>query len=183
MQGLHLTPDNLRYWASFLHSSADIQSRVIYFGPGVKNETLIEVPLGGVDPRSTIIVTFGLDKYHLNTPGEDTDLRVGISDGFVFNQIALHDVNNYGNLPPCDIMNALQDDLVLPSSVQAPATFKLTFVPFYKSVVCETAQKGGYINTGTYIDQIDTTKPLFLRADRRHANEEYFIHYIRVEIF
>ena len=183
MQGLHLTPDNFRYYASFLHSSADIQERVIHFGAGVANEKLLEVPLGEVDPQSTIIITVGLKKSHLNTQGVDSDLRVGISDGAIFNTINLIDANNYGSYPPCRPLDATHDNLILPSTVQAPSTFKLTFVPFYKSGVCETAQEGGYINTGTFIAQIDTSKPLFLRADRADANEEYFIHYIRVEIF
>ena len=36
-QGLHLTPDNIEYWATFLDSSASIQDRVIHFGSGAAN--------------------------------------------------------------------------------------------------------------------------------------------------
>ena len=63
------------------------------------------------------------------------------------------------------------------------ATFKLIFTPFYKYGACETAQEGGYINTGTFNDQIDTSKPLFLCAHRGENREQFFIHYLGIELF
>jgi len=50
VQGLHLTPDNIKYYASFLHSSATIQDRVIHFETGTAN--------GMKHLRSTTSITF-----------------------------------------------------------------------------------------------------------------------------
>ena len=80
MNGLQLTSGNIGYFASFLHSSVDIQERVIHFPSGTANEQLLEVPLGQVDPHATIVITVGLDHSHPNTPGIDSDFIVGISD-------------------------------------------------------------------------------------------------------
>ena len=178
-----LTPDNIRYFASYLHSSVDIQDRVIHVGPGSLNEKLLEVPLGEIDPRATIIITVGLDKSHPNTPGTDSDINVGISDGTTDNTQYIVDANNYGSLPPCRPINAEHDDVLVSSGTPVPAIVKLIFTPFYKYGACETAQEGGYINTMTFNDQIDTSKPLFLRWFRDNAGEEYFVHFFDVEIY
>ena len=176
-----LTPDNIRYFASYLHSSVDIQDRVIHVGPGSLNEKLLEVPLGEIDPRATITITVGLDKSHPNT-GTDSDLRVGISDGTIHNVQYLDDVSNYPG-PPCGPVNGQQDNIQVSTGTPVPAIFKLIFTPFYKYAACETAQEGGYINTMTFNDQIDTSKPLFLRWSRNDAGEEYFVHFFDVEIY
>ena len=180
MQGINLTPDNIRYFASYLHTSVDIQDRVIHVGPGTEQEKL---PLGEIDPRATIIITVGLDKSLPNTPGVDSDLRIGISDGTTDNVQFIVDVNNYVDNSPCRPLPGVHDNILVSSGTQGPATVKLIFTPFYKYGACETAQEGGYINTGTFDDQIDITKPLFLRWYRDHAGESYFLHYLRVEIF
>ena len=180
---MYLTPDNIRYWASHLHSSVDIQQRVIHFGPGAANELLLKVPLGEIDPRATIVVTVGLNESHPNTAGVDSDPYIGISDGSNENTQVLVDVNNYADYPPCFLFGAANDDPQVPTDTPAPAAFRLIFTPFYRSGSCETAQLGGYINTGTFNTQIDTTKLLFLQVRRADAEEEIFFHYFRVEIF
>ena len=48
--------------------------------------------------------------------------------------------------------------------------------------VCETAQTGGYLNTGRFNNRIDTSQPLFLRVVRDSGIEQLFIHYFMVEI-
>ena len=78
----------------------------------------------------------------------------------------MFDAGNYGTLPPCRPANAEHDNTLVSPGTPVPATFKLILTPFYKYTACETAQEGGYINTGTFNDQIDTSKPLFLRAHR-----------------
>ena len=70
---IHFTPDNIQYYASYLHSSVDIQDRVIHIGPGSANEKLLEISIGHIDPHATIIITVGLNKSHPNTPA-DSDL-------------------------------------------------------------------------------------------------------------
>ena len=178
-----MTPDNIRYFASKLHSSADIQDRVIHFGAGSANDLLLEVPLGIVHPRSTIILTVGLDNSHPNTAGVDSDPKVGISDGTVNNTYVLPDQHNYANIPPCRPIagTGTHDNRRIPGA-QVPSTFKLTFVPFSRYTACETAQVGGYVNTGRFNNRIDTSQPLFLRVVRGHAPEQVFFHYFMVEI-
>ena len=160
---LPLTPDNIRFFASLLHSSTDIQDRVISFGPTTIIEKLLEVHLGEIDPKVTISITVALNKSHPNTPGTDSDLCVGISDGTTDNLQFIFDVN-YVNLPPCQPLNGEHDNVLVSNGTQVPAIFKLIFTLFYKYGACETAQEVGYINTGTFNDQIDTSKPLFLRC-------------------
>ena len=177
-----LTPDNIRNFASYLHSSVDIQDRVIHVGPGSLNEKLLEVPLGEIDPRATIIITVGLDKSHPNTLGIDSDPHVGISDGTIQNLQFMGDASNSAAVP-CGTVNGQSDDMQVSPDTPVPATFKLIFTPFYKYGACETAQEGGYINTGTFDGQIDTSKPLFLYWSRNNSGEEYFVHFFDVEIY
>ena len=59
---MHLTPSNIQKLASYLHSTVDIQDRLIYVGPGSSSDLLMEVPLGQIEPRATIVITVGLDK-------------------------------------------------------------------------------------------------------------------------
>ena len=182
-RGLHLTPDNIEYWATFLDSSASIQDRVIHFGSGAANEKLLEVPLGQIDPHATIVITVGLDNSHPNTPSTDTDPVIGISDGTNSNVMYIVDMDNYGSFPPCYPTSGTHDNTRVSSGTTVPATLKLTFTPFYKYGSCETAQEGGYINTGRFNTQLDITKPLYLHVDRHSASEEYYFHYFLVEIY
>ena len=183
MNGLQLTSGNIGYFASFLHSSVDIQERVIHFPSGTADEQLLEVPLGQVDPHATIVITVGLDHSHPNTPGIDSDFIVGISDGTNSNTQWITDVNNYPTWASCLPINGQHDDIRLLSGTQVAATYKLTFNPFYKYAACETAQQGGYINTGTFNDQVDTNQPLYLVVNRQNAPEEYYFHYLDVQIY
>ena len=179
-----LTPDNIRYFATFISPTASIQGRVIHIGPGSANEGLLKVPLGEVDPRATIVITVGLNKAHLNAPGTDSDLRVGISDGTNSNLQWITDITNYKTAPPCYPADSSSHDknLVTPGT-KVSSTFKLSFVPFYKYGACETAQDGDTINTGTFNSQVDTAKPLFLNLVRHDAPEQYYIYYLNIEIY
>ena len=68
-----MTPQNIEFYATYLHSSVDVQGRVIHFGTGVGNEKLIEVPLGEIDHHASypIVTTVGIDKSHPNTASVD----------------------------------------------------------------------------------------------------------------
>ena len=93
------------------------------------------------------------------------------------------DITNNPNNPPCVPLHGASDRTLISYS-SVPASFKLTYTPFYEYGACETAQKGGYLNTATFDNQIDTTKPLFLRVYREDdAREEIFFHYFTVEMF
>ena len=182
---LLLTPYNIEFYATFLSSVAELimNGRVIYFGPGPTEETLLEVPIGQIDPHATVVITVGLEPSHPNTPGVDSDPRVGIIDGTGENAFNILDVNNYNQFSPCQVNNGNDDDTRVTPGTLASATIKLTFSPFNKLGICETAQDGGYINTATFEEQIDITKPLFLNLRRGNANEVYYFHYFNVEIY
>ena len=156
----------------------------MHFGSGAANDLLIEVPLGEIDPRATIVVTVGLNESRMNGAAADSDIRIGLWDGTNNNAQGIHDVNNYGNVSPCRVLNfTSRDGKLVPADTPFPSVVKLTFIPFYRYAACETAQQGGYINTGTFSFQLDITKPLFLRVHREQPHEEMFFHYFRVEIF
>ena len=183
MRRLKLTPDNIRYFASYLHSTADIQDRVIHFGPANGNyEKLLEVPLGEIGCRSTIAITVAVNKSHVNTV--DTDFYIAISDGTTDNAQFIFDASNYVFWPPCIPLNGEHDNVFVSPGTAAPATAKLIFTPFYKYGACETAQEGGYINTVTFNDQIDTKKPLLMQLySDNDAGEEYFLLSFDIEIY
>ena len=88
------------------------------------------------------------------------------------------DVNNYDGYAPCLPIAGTHDDRRIPGA-QVPSTFKFTFSRY---TACETAQVGGYVNTGRFNNHIDTSQPLFLRVVRGHAAEQVFFHYFMVEI-
>ena len=178
-----LTPKNIEFYATFLHSSVDIQERVIHFGSGVDGEVLMEVPIGVIDPHTTIVITLGLNKTHLNTASGDSDPIVGISDGINENLFIIRDAANYLAWSPCHPLPGTHDDNRVASTTPVSSTFKLTFTPFNKFGFCETAQEGGYINTGIFHSQIVITKPLFLTLKRENAAEEYNFHYFNVETY
>ena len=178
-----MTAYNIEFHATFLSSTADIEGRVIYFGPGVKDEKLLIVPIGRIDPHATVVVTVGLNKSHSNDPKVDADPNIGISDGTNENLIQIVDRNNYPKYAPCYPRPGSSDDVKVTAETLVSATFKLTFDPFNKLGICETAQEDGYINTGTFSAQIDITRPLSFTLNRQDAKEQYYFHYFNVEIY
>ena len=180
---LFLTPHNIEFYATFLSPAADLMERVIHFGPGVaKDEKLLEVPIGVINPQVTIFVTFGQNKSHLNSPSIDSDAAVGISDGTTENLFRFREARDYPDYSPCYPL-APNDNTRVTAGTPASAMFKMTFTPFNRFAFCESAQEGGYINTGTFRRQIDITKPLFLTVRRHQVGEEYYYHYFKVEIY
>ena len=97
--------------------------------------------------------------------------------------MAIVDKANYPGIPPCYPLPGSHDDARISSGTEVPSMFKLTFTPFYKYGACETAQEGGYINTGRFDTQLDISKPLYLRMYRSNAVEQYYFNYFDVEIY
>ena len=95
----------------------------------------------------------------------------------------MRNVENYRLHSPCQPTNADHDDTRVSPGTQVPSQVQLTFTPFNRFGFCESAQEGGYINTGKFNSQIDITKPLFLTAERDNHNEEIYYHYFKVEIY
>ena len=185
---LLLISKNIESYATFLSSTFDMRERVIYFGPGDTHDgTLLNVPIGMIDPQAAIVVTVGLNKTHLNNPSIDSHVGFGISDGTFENLFYIRDANDYTQFDPIAIpchQNIGTSDLTyVSSSTPVSDTFKLTFIPHNQFGFCETAQEGGYINTATFLPPIDVTKPLFLTARRNLVRSDFYFHYIKVEIY
>ena len=178
-QSIFITPGNVRYLAHFI-GNATIDSRSIRFGSGTANEKLLQVPIaaaGELDAHASIRVTVGL------TPvSGDSDPRIGISDGVNVNKFIVVDSANYATLPPCYVTEgSRENNLVATHKVSSQFTF--LFSPFYKYGACSSAQDGGYLNVGTFNNQVDTTNGLSLviHSDNdRHEN--YQFRYFLVEI-
>ena len=57
-----MTPQNIEYYATFLHPGVNIQERVIQFGPRSDSEPLLVVPIGQIDQHATVVLTLGQNK-------------------------------------------------------------------------------------------------------------------------
>ena len=185
VKSVYVNYENVEEVASYMHQSVtvDKDNRVIHVSSGSSNQRLIEVPIGCVSPDTNIVITVGLPPAHYNT-NNDRDPRVGITaqKGTAYS-FKLHDVNNYPKWTPCKVEYADRDNVLVSEGTLFPATFKLTINPIHKYAVCETAQDGGYINTGKFNRDLDHTGPLYLQVKRDDSYEEYLFHYFQVDIY
>ena len=152
-QSILITPGNVRYLANFIHSGSTIDSQSIRFGRGRGDEKLLQVPIaaaGELDAHASIRVTVGLEP-----PSGDSDPRIAISDGTNQNKFIIPDRNNYGEFGPCIIVGSQVNELVTTRTPSPQFTF--LFSPFYKYGACSSAQDGGYLNVGTFNNQVDPT--------------------------
>ena len=180
-KGVFVTPENIRYLASFLHSTTTTDNRIIHIGAGgLHEEVVIRVPLaapGEVDLYTSIRITVGL-----KPPGnEDKDPRVGLSDGVNSNLFNLVDNSNHS---PCYPHPGTHDENRLTSFTSQTQTsqFVLLFELFHQYGACFTAQEHGYVNTGTFLEQLDTSKGLDFVVTRNEGDETYDFYYFIVEL-
>ena len=152
---------------------------MIIFGKGKSGEKLLEVPLGPIEPQSTIVIKLGIDSSY--SYRRDVDPVIRISDGTKTNSFVIVDYGNYRTHAPCYPLGK-HDKKRVRRWTRVPATFKFTLLPEQKYGFCETAQEGGYINTGTFSNLLDLSKPLSLLLTRSHGHEQYHIRYIAVDI-
>ena len=135
------------------------------------------------DPHASIVVTVGLNASHPNSPGVDSDPRFGISDGSDMNEFFVIDRNTPAT-NPCFPVDGDHDGASTSNTITVSPVNKFTFVPFDRYGVCESIDSGVRINTARFGSQLDITKPLFLTIlSDNEVPEEYFIYYIKVEIF
>ena len=178
-QRILITPGNVRYLANFIDSSTTIGSRSIRFGSRTANEKLLQVPIaaaGELDAHASIRVAVGL------TPvSGDSDPRIGISDGVNLNKFVIVDTHNYATLPPCYVTDGTRENKLV-TTRRVSSQFTLLFSPFYKYGACSSAQDGGYLNVGTFNNQVDPTSGLNLVIYRSGAHEQYRFRYFLVEI-
>ena len=154
---------------------------MILFGRGSRGEKLLEIPLGAQCGTNVIVVTLGIDKSYPNS--RDSDLNVGISDGKIDYRYQTVDIHNYNSHSPCYPLDADHDQRRVSRGTKAPSTFKFMFSPHTGYTYCETAQEGGFINSGTFKKKLDVSQPLFLRLYRSGGGESYSVHYMNVELY
>ena len=111
----------------------------------------------------------------------DSDPRIGISDGVNENKFIIADAGNYATSPPCYVHKGIHENNLVTTRT-ASSQFTLLFSPFYKYGACSSAQDGGYLNVGTFNNQVDPTNGLNLEVYRQHAPEQYKFSYSLVEI-
>ena len=178
-QSILITPGNVRYLASFIRSGATMGSQSIRFGRGTTREKLLQVPIaaaGELDAHASIRVTVGL------TPvSGDSDPVIGISDGVNANKFIIVDTNNYRNHAPCHVIEATYENTRV-TTRRVSSQFTFLFSPFYKYGACSSAQDGGYLNVGTFNNQVDPTNGLNLVIYRSGGNEQYRFRYFLIEI-
>jgi len=183
LQSILITPDNVRYLANFIDSSATIDSRSIRFGSGTAHEKLLEIPIaaaGELDVHISIRITVG---FNPPRTGVDYDPWIAINDGTNVNRFIIVDVSNYGNLAPCYVYpseGTFVNKLVTTRTV--PPQFTFLFSPFHKYGTCSSSQDGGYLNVGTFNKQVDPTRGLNFEIYRSNAAEQYQFYYVLIEI-
>ena len=97
------------------------------------------------------------------------------------NRFQIVDTGNYATLPLCGVMDGSQENKLVTTCRVSPQ-FTFLFSPFYKYGACSSAQDGGYLNVGTFNNQVDPTTGLNLVVYRNHAAENYQFHSFLIEI-
>ena len=184
VKSVYVDYQNVEEVASFMHKTVEIDRdrRQIVVQSGSSDEKLLEVPIGRVCPENNVVITVGL--YKASFFKNDLDPHVGISDdqGNI-NLFVIRDQGNYPNWPPCHVDKGDIDSVLVDKDTPVPGTFKFTTNPMKRSGVCETAQEGGYINTGKFDVSLDLSKPLYFRLNRHNYYELYRFYYFLIEVY
>lgn len=174
-----ITPDTVKYYASFIHSSATINDLTLYFSSGSSGQELLRVPIaapGELTPQSLIRITVGM-----NPPATDNDPTVGITDGINRNQFQLiEDASlSTSHVNPCDVANGVQNGRSAPAGNPVAAGYTLLFNPLHRFGSCTA--NNGFTTDGRFNSQVDASKGLSLVVHRDGGNERYYFHYFLIE--
>jgi hypothetical protein len=176
-----ISPDTIRYYASFIHSTATINDLTIQFSGtgGVGDEELLRIPLttaGELTPQPLIRITVGT-----NPPARDNDPKVGITDGVNSNQFYLIEdaTSSTTIVNPCDVVNGLQTGRSGPVGNPVAGGYTLLFDPAHQFGSCMT--NNGFATNGRFNRQVDASKGLSLVIHRQGAIEPYVFHYFLIE--
>lgn len=175
-----ITPDTLKNYASYVHSSAVINDLTIQFNAGSHREELLRVPItapGELNPQALIRITVGM-----NPPATDNDPTVGITDGTNRNQFQLIEdarpsTTNHHN--PCEIFNGSHNGRRAPVGNPVAGGYTLLFDPLRRFGSCTA--NNGFTTDGRFNSQVDASKGLSLVVHRDSPNERYFFHYFLIE--
>ena len=168
----------MKYYASFIDSSATINDLTIHFGTGANNEELLRVPLsplGDFTPHSLIRVTIGM-----NPPVGDGDPYVGITDGVSLNQFQLIEYGSPNhNVNPCEVRNGALNGRSGPAGNPVAGGYSLLFDPSHRFGSCST--NNGFNSDAKFNSQLDTIKGLSLVIHRSDSHEQYTFHFLLIE--
>ena len=176
-----ISPDTVRYYASFIHSTASINNLTIQFSgaSGIGHEELLRIPLttaGELTPQSLIRITVGT-----NPPAADNDPKVGISDGINSNQFLLIEDASSSTIiaNPCDVVNGLQTGRSGPVGNPVAGGYTLLFDPAHQFGSCMS--NTGFATNGRFNSRVDASKGLSLVVHRDDPTEHYVFHYFLIE--
>ena len=174
----YLTIEDL---ATYLHSSFHISGRDMQFtSSGSGYHELMEVPLVGPGQLKSLSVRITVTLKPVAS-GVDSDPRVGLTDGDKQQLFTFADRSNYPTYTPC-LASGNQDNILVPASTPPPAEYSLLFNPFLGYGSCSTAQVGGYVNTATFAQTLDTRRGLTLIVLSADIGEHYNFTSILVEL-
>ena len=173
-----ITPDTVKFYASFIDSSVTVNDLTIQFATGAANEELLRVQIaapGELTSQSLIRISVGM-----NPPtGVDNDPKVGITDGVNRNQFRLIDDTRSITVAPCSIFNGVHNGRSGPAGNPVAGEYTLLFDPVHRFGSCTA--NNGFNADGRFNSQVDASKGLSLVVHRNHANEQYVFHYFLIE--
>ena len=179
-RSIFISPNNVRSLASFIDSSAIIDSTTIRFGTGSDYEDLLRVPLtvpGEMAQHSVIRITVGT-----HPPEADNDPGIGISDGSNSNEFYIvHDGSSTSHYRPCYTWKNGEMEGKSEVAYSDPGHGKFTIIFDPKNHFGTCASNNGYEISATFDKQIDINKALDFVVTRDNAGEEYVFHYFMVE--
>ena len=180
VRGLVITADNVRQYASFIHSSVSIRDRLIHVGRGNPNVAFLKFNLGKIRPDTTIKVTIALKP---RPPNVDSDPVFELSDGTKYNRFTIVDPTNFHNHSPCFARRASQDNTLVPAGTKQGSIYQMIFGPDKGYGACTAGYQNGYINSARFTDKLDLNKEIsvVMRKDDDFP-EEYNFHYFIIEV-
>ena len=168
-------------------------STVMHFKVGATLGRLLRIPIfqRGQVPEEDIVVYIKV--YLRDPPTSDSDPLIGICDGTVCNAIIVLDSSNYpktacqyGSFNSGPIYTSYQ---FVNNCGGIPITYTtypnevtLTFYPSEQLGTFHIIPDGGYTTVGSFTKKLDLTQGLFLEMYGDHANEQYLLQYMQVEI-
>ena len=182
-----ITPRYAQEHATVIGSYTTFETRSIYIGTGGQAaDTRLQVPIVpagrfSTNASITVKITVALDGSMLNQRSVDRDPQISITDGRVMNEYRIHEINNYPTWSPCAALSASGPQKTLQTG-PVPDQFTFLFKPAERFGACFTAQNGGFVNVGTFNNQLDLSLGVSLRLRMNEANEDIRYYYFLVEI-
>ena len=173
-----ISPDTVKFYASFIHPSANITDHTIEFsgtGKYYEPQEVLRVPIAApqeLSPQPLIRITVGLDPSVGNN-----DPTVGITDGTARNQFYL--IMSIIKLKPCTVIDGTRNGNSQPTNITVPAGYTLLFDPTHQFGTCMT--NNGLVNSGKFNTKINTDKRLSLVVARTSSDQLLIFNYFLIE--